>query len=294
MTLLEVGMTLNNLINNAPPSVKLCFFIDGADEFQDPNTENYELAQLLSKWASKEWVKICLACREEQPWLEEFRNCPGFPMQKVNRGDIQLMIQSIAKHRHFRSFDPGEQEAFIDAFVDRAEGVFLWVRYLKPEIVVALDYKQNLKKLFEILNNAPTELGDFYKRMFDKIKEKEAWVILRILCTAAEKWKDPSCLVAHHYSFVKDILDDVDSHGPVVDLVREAKDVDDRLDCPTNGLISQMPRLFRGIWRRQEHIHPLSVRAPRLIDTSHSHTAQFTTTWCATSKGRWMMIGVGE
>ncbi|KAK4209004.1 hypothetical protein QBC37DRAFT_60448 [Rhypophila decipiens] len=276
---------LECLVSDPPTNLKFCVFIDGVDEFSDPNMENHELAMLIQRWSENPWIKICVSGREEEPWVTCFSKFPRLRLHEATQGDIQLMIEkSILKHPHFLELDADGRERFIQKFVERAEGVFLWVKHIKKEVVEALDYRKGLDNLYEVLYDAPIDLGLFYKRMFDRIQTREAWVILRLMSTAIDYWEegpgDP--LWAHHYSFVREILQTssfAKNHetSSQFELLDESKQVDEMVQrLGGYGFLHQVPLMFRGVVESAKGIGPGSSMSELTKDEKLAHRLTMT------------------
>ncbi|KAM0248141.1 hypothetical protein ACHAQJ_009586, partial [Trichoderma viride] len=55
--------------------------------------------------------------------------------------------------------------------VDNAQGVFLWVKLISEELITSHEEGYSEEEIFEFLQQLPTELGDLYARMLEKMKE---------------------------------------------------------------------------------------------------------------------------
>ncbi|EXJ68729.1 uncharacterized protein A1O5_08523 [Cladophialophora psammophila CBS 110553] len=62
----------------------------------------------------------------------------------------------------------------LNYIVDNAQGVFLWVRLVGEELIAYEEKGVSEEEVFEFLKRLPTELEDFYRRMLQQIRNKEA------------------------------------------------------------------------------------------------------------------------
>lgn len=182
----EVAAAFLKLLGGTVSRLRFCLFIDGADEFSDPNVPQWSLARDIKTWVNSNptGVKICVSSREEQPWLDSFNNCPRLVIHLTTDPDIRKMIcNAIGDHPNFEVFDPGRARSFVDKFVGIAEGVFLWAKLVLVSVVEMLDYKKDIEDLEQALETYPPELdGLFDKIMRDKVRNnEEALTILKII-----------------------------------------------------------------------------------------------------------------
>ena len=185
---------------------RFCLFIDGADEFSDPVLQKWHLATKLKEWAhdNPERVKICVSSREEEPWLRTFPIEQRIRLHLTTKSDIQKMIEgAISEHPNFKTFDEAATSDFINHFVEKAKGVFLWVKLILADVVETLEYQNGLHDLYQVMDEYPKEMDDLFERIIEKVKSQEAWDILRIMVAVTEQSPKPQMLSLIHYSFVK-------------------------------------------------------------------------------------------
>lgn len=51
-----------------------------------------------------------------------------------------MITKSISGHENFIKLDLEKREAFVEDFVQKAEGVFIWVKLILKDVVEELDY----------------------------------------------------------------------------------------------------------------------------------------------------------
>lgn len=273
----EVAAAFLKLLGGTVSRLRFCLFIDGADEFSDPNVPQWRLARDIKTWVNSNptGVKICVSSREEQPWLDSFNNCPRLVIHLTTDPDIRKMIcNAIEDHPNFEVFDPWRARSFVDKFVGIAEGVFLWAKLVLVSVVEMLDYKKDIEDLEQALETYPQELdGLFDKIMRDKVRNnEEALTILKIMIELRrlEDTIDGRHALKHsqfehfEYSLVKDALS-----GRIQCQNQWPKEVawgepGDR----TDKFITSLPLLFGGLV-------VVTSKHPMRLDFNHRSVHQY-------------------
>jgi hypothetical protein len=105
---------------------KLCFFIDGLDEFCGKHEELIDLLQGLLR---NQNMKICVPSR---PWVvfqEAFGSVPNLRVQNLTYGDIEHYVTSkFQEHSGFSQLckrEPEFSQGLIKNVVEKSSGVFL-------------------------------------------------------------------------------------------------------------------------------------------------------------------------
>lgn len=142
------------------PNHRFCFFIDGLDEFQaDWNTDHWDLAQSLRSWASSPDVKVCVSSRPYEEFLQGFDAQLRMQLHDLTRGDIQGFIEGVLKKEsRLDSDNEGELATVIHDIVDRADGVFLWVRLVVRMLADGLRHFNSVKTLRQKMEKIPKGL----------------------------------------------------------------------------------------------------------------------------------------
>ncbi|KAK0644170.1 hypothetical protein B0T16DRAFT_460251 [Cercophora newfieldiana] len=157
-----------------------CFFIDGLDEFEDPQEDYTDLVVRLKKWTEETGgnIKICVASRE----LPVFRNITSgqrIHLHLLTRGDIQTFVEKrIGSLDEFQSMRRQSDSAatacdgLIQQIITKAEGVFLWV-YLVVQMLRRglLENGDSINQLQGKLDLLPTELVNLFTHMLGLIEQ---------------------------------------------------------------------------------------------------------------------------
>jgi hypothetical protein len=128
-TLRRLTEGLQRLVHQQFIPLRLCFFIDGLDEFNGNHEEIVELFKELAAVSPN--VKFCISSR---PWVvfeEGFKGFPCLRLQDLSQKDINHYVnRSLATSSVFRGLvegDPRSARAFSGEIVEKAAGVFVWV-----------------------------------------------------------------------------------------------------------------------------------------------------------------------
>lgn len=168
--LLRDAMT--TVLDRVASTHKVCLFIDGLDEFEgDPNT----LSDLLIQWGQGKHVKICLSSRPWKIFEDTFAGMPQLRMQDLTHKDIKTYVADRLKEpntvgdqttswqaRH-------ERQKLISNIVDRADGVFLWVKFALATVLQGLRNDDSHDELQHRLREMPKELDMLYRHMLTAI-----------------------------------------------------------------------------------------------------------------------------
>ncbi|KAH7390293.1 hypothetical protein BKA64DRAFT_119842 [Cadophora sp. MPI-SDFR-AT-0126] len=230
-----------------------CFFIDGLDEFDDPNEHHTKLVKRLQSWTSRNSrsVKICVSSREENTFMNNLLIGQRLRLHLLTEDDIRKSVEeSLGHYDKFVANSVEDRHRFVDAIVRKAEGVFLWIRLVLHRLGEVLETSGNLKNLHDDLRHIPKELEDLFSTLLasiDRSDQDEACAFLAILMWAEES--KYQFMRIFDYYFVKDFLKD--------ERFAEAKEI---LPLSTLDIISRkeetmlhLNRLLKGIVELEDH-----------------------------------------
>lgn len=146
--------------------MKICIFIDGLDEFEE---DHQELTNFFKKYSLDGSVKICLSSRPWNTFEAAFQTTgPSVKLQEITQPDLhQYAIDRLRENAVVRRIlrnKAQETEALCQAIVDRADGVFLWIKLALNDILKGFDPKQCLPGLRDRLDQLPGELDGLYEK----------------------------------------------------------------------------------------------------------------------------------
>ncbi|KAK4442742.1 hypothetical protein QBC34DRAFT_224265 [Podospora aff. communis PSN243] len=144
---------------------RVFILIDGLDEFSGDADQLLDTVQELLAYP----IKICVASR---PWVvfeDAFHNKPQLLLQQLTRNDIRTYVDSrLDANRGFlrlRARDPEFAMELAADIVDKAQGVFLWVRVVVDSLLVGLRHDDRILDLQKRLDQLPPDIESLYDRV---------------------------------------------------------------------------------------------------------------------------------
>ena len=145
-------------------STKICFFIDGLDEYHGDHRDLIKTVKTISRLRG---IKLCVSSR---PW-----NCfedafGGNPQRKLyledcTRDDIANYASSRLSESQEHGLGQCVHRALVHEITERAQGVFLWVYLVVRSLRDGFDNGDSLALLQERLREFPSDLDEFFKRL---------------------------------------------------------------------------------------------------------------------------------
>jgi hypothetical protein len=169
--------------------------IDGLDEFDG---DHEELANSFKDITKSPHVKACLSSR---PWVAFegiFGQCSNMRLQNLTYKDIERFVVGKLNgndaFQRLSSEEPEAAPAIAQEILEKADGVFLWVRLVVQSLLNGIRNKDELSDLWERLRLMPRELEPLYSRLWELIDPVYlAWVskTLQILRTNHDLGQEP-------------------------------------------------------------------------------------------------------
>lgn len=171
---------------------KVFLLIDGLDEFNNPQTHS-EISREIRSWCDRDHIKICVASREDNAFLNTFSPHQRLRLHLVTMNDVrELTSRRLWEQPHFSTYPKVECGWLIDEIVQTAEGVFLWVVLIIGQLIQLLDDKQDLQDLYNALKKYSKELDEFLKEIIGQIPDSyrdEAAAVFAVTTVAhAHRW----------------------------------------------------------------------------------------------------------
>ena len=158
-------------IDLLPSSSKVCFFIDGLDEYDGDHEEIAEFFKGLSSRTSN--VKLCVSSR---PWVvfdDAFKGIPMLRLQDLTFDDIQAYVfdklEGHDRMRLLKNAEPGHAAGLVNEVVTKASGVFLWVTLVVKSLLNGLRNRDCIGDLRRRLSELPSDLDKFYTHMLNHV-----------------------------------------------------------------------------------------------------------------------------
>jgi hypothetical protein len=186
----ELEDTFSRLFTATEQECKILFIVDGLDEFQGPDQERLEMVQLFKSWTAKSHVKMTVSSRPWNIYEDVFASTQQLRLEDLTMLDIREFVDhslynsSSTFYRNLEEEDLKSSKTLVaDKIVERAEGVFLWVRLVVNAMLQISRDGAKLEELVDELQNIPDDLNDFFLRMMKAINpqyQREASMIMQI------------------------------------------------------------------------------------------------------------------
>lgn len=177
-------------IDAAVPTMNICLFIDGLDEFEGDHLAIIDFFKNLCLGDKGQSMKICLSSR---PWAV-FQNAfeyavPNLRLQDLTYEDMYRYTKDrLRENTHIRRLlkhDAAAGEELIQQAVQKSDGVFLWVRLALNEMIRTFQQETGLAGISTTLGILPIELNELFNLFFfenqDEAKLAEAAVIFGLM-----------------------------------------------------------------------------------------------------------------
>ena len=175
--------TLSQVLDQIQSSCRICFFIDGLDEFDE---DDDDLITFVQNMLLRTSVKVCSSSRPHKAFEDAFGSSSKLRLQDLTSKDIQKYVtdkfQDVPQLNSMIKRNEHEMNELKEQIVDRAEGVFLWVSLAVKDQIDGLRCDDSPEQLQERLASLPSEVEGIYRRMLlqiDRIHRKEASCFLQ-------------------------------------------------------------------------------------------------------------------
>jgi hypothetical protein len=141
-------------------SRRICFFIDGLDELEDPDFGFKDLAVKLKKWIQKsnDSIKICVSSRELKAFQVSFRDERRLRLRDVTNKDIKAYVRGRLTDELTASTELSLVKigSLVSHITERSEGVFLWVKGVIEAVKAGIDRCDEMQALEAMVDLLPS------------------------------------------------------------------------------------------------------------------------------------------
>lgn len=176
-----------NVTSQVTTSYRVCFFIDGLDEFSG---DHKELIALFQRLVESLDIKVVLSSRPYPAFNRAFGSGAMLKLEDLTRPDIKKSVSDkLGAHPGIHSIPVQEPQIYTEDIISyliyeivwKSDGVFLWVDLAVKDSIRGLDDGDSREQLQERLRILPTKLEDLYAHMLYRIKkihrEEAAWFL---------------------------------------------------------------------------------------------------------------------
>ncbi|KAJ9137534.1 AAA ATPase and NACHT domain protein [Pleurostoma richardsiae] len=265
----ELACAFQRFMQAALTDTNICLFIDGLDEFEGDHAMIVNFFKDLVTSEHGHRVKLCLSSR---PWpvfeTALGHGVPHLRLQDLTYGDMyqytmDRFSQDLRTQRQFQRH-PEKAETIIKETIEKADGVFLWVRLAVDTMLGEFHPRAELLDARASLRELPAELDDLFHELIFKRKNPSElsetgciFQLVRAREAVSDFIRDESAhsLTIWEVAFTLDTADD----GPVLDY--EVEEISDEEAEQREAVARQ--RLHKG-FSGLLHVHakPSRVNMP--------------------------------
>lgn len=168
-------------------SISICIFVDALDECHDDHGEVARLLLDLVELSGSNLI-LCVSSRPDPDFsylFETYHPTQFLKIHECTREDIEHF--AAAECPDLVTHCSKNYSDIIRAVVDRANGVFLWVRLVCDCLRRAVRRSKSAASLRRIVKDLPSDLSDLFQRILDQIDPEdvtEAYFMLSIVAAA--------------------------------------------------------------------------------------------------------------
>ncbi|KAK3368801.1 hypothetical protein B0H63DRAFT_529171, partial [Podospora didyma] len=168
----ELRAAFANLVHSVPDDLRICFIVDGIDEYiGDPN----DICELLLEATRNTSIKALVSSRPIPACCDRFRLCPSLRLHDLTSHDISQYVMEMLGSHHLmakmEAMEPGVTVNVVTQVTSRACGVFLWVVLVVRNLVVRLQNYDTTAALLEEIEKLPPDLEKLYDHMLGSTAE---------------------------------------------------------------------------------------------------------------------------
>ncbi|KAI9930729.1 hypothetical protein ASPWEDRAFT_171353 [Aspergillus wentii DTO 134E9] len=169
----DLQTAFDRLVDRGVEGYRICFFIDGLDEYDAPLHDDYlAMVERLCRWSqlSEGEIKFCVSSREHNVFMNHFPDSQRICMQDLTRPDMERFIRD--------KFELTEQqkklEPLVELISEKANGVFLWVALVIRRLRDLNEREEaTLKRLKKEIDDIPEQLEDLFKHLLQSIHRSD-------------------------------------------------------------------------------------------------------------------------
>jgi hypothetical protein len=180
-TLKHLQQATRRTMNLIAAEEKICLFVDGVDEYEGDYSDVINLLKELSTLAN---LKLCISSRPLLVFEKAFSSVPNLRLQDLTKQDITRFVRdSLEKNDYMSDLvadHPKAATTLINEIVDKADGVFLWVRLVVKSLLGGLQNGDNMEDLQNRLLEIPASMEALFRHMLNQMSPNYAEQASRI------------------------------------------------------------------------------------------------------------------
>ncbi|KAK2736572.1 hypothetical protein CKAH01_07772 [Colletotrichum kahawae] len=168
---------------------RFCFFIDGLDEMEElDDFEHRHLAETLNEWSrySSANIKFCVSSREYNVFLNHFRQQQRIRLHDLTKRDMAKYVRdeltrSVRVHVIAESSIDSVVKPLVDSIVERAQGIFLWVKLVVNDLCNQMENGCRPEDLHHDLDKLPNKIDQLFSHFLNSISHDDSQKAYRTL-----------------------------------------------------------------------------------------------------------------
>ena len=158
-------------------SYSTCLFLDGLDEF-DSDDDVESLLSLIGNLTTHPKIKVCISSRPEHYLVKKLSQYPHLRLQDLTEDDMGVCIEDelkiLSRRCHMDSFDEWQVSSIVRIMTKKADGVFLWVRFVLRSITRGMQKDDGFEDLLDRIEELPSGMQQLYTQMWKRLNGDEA------------------------------------------------------------------------------------------------------------------------
>jgi hypothetical protein len=165
---------------------KICFFIDGLDEYEGDSIRTAALADYFGQLAKSSGnVKLVVSSRPLHELQAHITAWPHLMLQDLTSEDISTFVEDKLRRNEqmlrLEKQEPVATAELVDELISRASGVFLWVYIVVQSLLDGLESRDQVVDLIVRVRELPTELNELFGVMLGRISPRYRAQAFRLL-----------------------------------------------------------------------------------------------------------------
>ncbi|KAE9374954.1 hypothetical protein N431DRAFT_557141 [Stipitochalara longipes BDJ] len=152
---------------------RMCFFIDGLDEYTGENIDYWALAKNLRDWTESSGVKLCVSARPYPEFLSTFSSELSFHLHELTSCDLQAFASNSFRSIQNLDLPQNGLGALVQSVVHGSEGVFLWARIVVRSLLRLANSGSTILQLLEAAGNYPSEINELYDFLLGSLEPQD-------------------------------------------------------------------------------------------------------------------------
>lgn len=194
---------------------KLCFFIDGLDEYEETAHEDYkDMVDMLFRWVNiaPNDVKLCVSSRELEDFRKAFSEDRKLRLHELTHNDMESFVRDRLENFDILSASGASIEdnkrVLVAAITYRADGIFLWVSLVLKSLRERLQYDCQLSSLIQHTENMPKEMEPLFRHLLESIDQCDPRAAYRAFAMVLKLKEYGKNLLLIAYSFLAEYEND--------------------------------------------------------------------------------------